>query len=1033
MSALLRLALWQLKNALRDALTNPRKLVPLVLVAIWVIGFGFLVTHTQVGSAPPTTLLSDFARTHRAEANAVLFLLLSLLVAAMLDRGFAGGTLTYSASDTDYLFLAPFPSRLVLGYKLLMPAPAILLAILYNVFVFRPPAGPALSALPAWATMAAFFACIGGYQNLTVAWDLVYGLGRSVPLRRVYLGGVVLLVAYTVFLRRRYGLAGVIGASEHGLLPLLFYPCRLVADATVGVGVVKGWWASGQLALFYLLTLALVLAPSVNFHEAAAGATERLARLQQAQRDGQFWLGAGASKRPRAPMSLPPLGRGVWAIVWAHLSAAAKNPLGNFAAPALFGIGLAVASLRTAAPAEEGSLLVGMAALYYLMGTTIGGGIFYFRRALLREPLIRPLPLPAEAVVLAEVLPRVLLAAPFYVTCGLFLLAFGGSGSALAAWVLLCLPLVSLCLSLLQYAIALSYPSLEDKLQAAIAQGVQLLLAILLTPVLALFLAVPLNLGMPPGPACLFFAAGVGLTALLLWRAATRAYRAYPPDGTFLLFTKTTAMRLVRPLLIIAVLLGLGLTVGLRVNKSLHKPPPPPRTVQTHLGDIVIQVSETGTIEPADKVDVKSKAAGRLLSIPIQEGQYVTKGQLIAIVDRSLIDPALTGDEAQLRQAQARLAQTKAEYALQVKQTSAAIVQAQAGLNTAQAHLAAVAAGARPQELDQQKEAVSRAQIAYDDAVRTQKRRQSLLGKGFVSQADYDASQVAVDTAASSLATAKQALLLTQAGPRVQDVNDARAQVAAARAQLDAARANEGQDAVKQSDIAQAVASVAQISGNIQQLQVNISDTRIIAPASGIVLKKYKEPNEIVQSATTGFSDAQALVATLGSRLEVKVGINEVDISKVHAHAPARITVDALPDAAFAGAVTEIAPASTNAFDTASASSTSSISKFSVKVGFARYDPRLRSGMSANVAIISQKHAHVVLAPLEAVPFTGTRGQVTVLKGSGVQEKRTVVTGLRSDTDVEIVSGLHAGENLIVSPLDGAARRKTNFSDGPGG
>lgn len=495
-----------------------------------------------------------------------------------------------------------------------------------------------------------------------------------------------------------------------------------------------------------------------------------------------------------------------------------------------------------------------------------------------------------------------------------------------------------------------------------------------------------------------------------------------------MLITKTNAKRLIKPLLIVAVLLGLGLAVGLRVNKSLHKPPPPPRTVQTHLGDIVIQVSETGTIEPADKVDVKSKAAGRLLSIPIQEGQYVTKGQLIATVDRSLIGPALTGDEAQLRQAQARLAQAKAGYALQVKQTAAAIAQAQAGLNTAQAHLAAVAAGARPQELSQQKEAVSRAQIAYEDAGRTQKRRQSLLGKGFISQADYDASQVAVDTAASSLATAKQALLLTQAGPRIQDVNDARAQVAAARAQLDAARANSGQDAVKQSDIAQATASVAQISGTIQQLQVNISDTRIVAPASGIVLKKYKQPNEIVQSATTGFSDAQAIVATLGSRLEVKVGINEVDISKVRAHAPARITVDALPDATFAGSVTELAPASTNAFDTSNAGSTSSISKFSVKVGFARYDPRLRSGMSADVRILSRKHARVVLAPLEAVPFTGAHGQLTVLTAPGHQEKRTVATGLRDDADVEIVSGLKPGEKIVVPPLNGAGRRKSDIN-----
>ena len=1026
MSILLKLTLWQLKNALRDALTNPRKLIPLALAAVAMVWFVYIVTHPSAGTVTVFSL-SDALQAHRSEAHAALFLLLSLFTAAMLDRGFAGGTLRYSASDTDYLFLTPLPSRLVLGYKLLAPAPGILFIILYNVL--RSPSGPTLSVLPAWASTGAFFACAGGYQNLVVALDLVSGLGRSVLLRRVYLAGMAFFVAYAVFLSRRYGVAGVIGFAEHGLLPVLFYPCRLFADSTLATNAGRGWSAAGQLALFYGTTLVLVLAPRVNFHEAATEATERLARTLQAQQDGQWWF-RGVSARSRAPMSLPPLGRGVWAIAWAHFSAAAKNPFGNFAVPALIGAVLAVIALRTSAPTEEGEMIVGIFSFYYLAGTTIGGGIFYFRRALLREPLIRPLPLPAGAVVLAEVLPRVLLTAPFYVVCGLILLVFGGSPVALASGTLLCLPLVSLCLSLLQYTIALSYPSLEDKLQAGIAQSIQMLLALLLTPALASFLAVPLSLGTPLGLSFSLFAAGCLLAAFLLWRAAARAYQSYPPDGTFMLLTKTTAKRLIRPLLIVLVLLGLGVTVGRSVNKSLHQPPPPPRTVRTHLGNIVIQVSETGTIEPVDKVDIKSKAAGRLLSIPIQEGQYVTKGQLIAVVDRSLIDPQLAGYEAQLQSAQARLAQTEAEYALQVKQTAAAIAQARAGLDTSLTHLAVVAARARPQEVAQQQEAVSRAQIAYDDSVRTQKRRESLLGRGFISQADYDASQVAVDTAASSLATAKQALLLTQAGPRVQDVADARAQVAAARVQLDSARANVGQNAVKASDIAQARASVAQISGSIQQLQVNISDTRILAPASGIVLKKYKEPNEIVQSATTGFSDAQAIVATLGSRLDVKVGINEVDISKVHARAPARITVDALPDTTFAGVVTEIAPASTNAFDTSGASSTSSISKFSVKVGFARYDARLRSGMSANVAIISQKHASVVLAPLEAVPFTGMQGQVTVLKAPGRQEKRTVVTGLRSDTDVEIVSGLHAGETLVVAPLDGAARRKSDFGGG---
>ena len=489
--------------------------------------------------------------------------------------------------------------------------------------------------------------------------------------------------------------------------------------------------------------------------------------------------------------------------------------------------------------------------------------------------------------------------------------------------------------------------------------------------------------------------------------------------------------RFLKPLLLIAALLVVAVLVGRTVFKSLHKPPPAPRTAQTRTGDLTLSVSETGTIQPVDKVDIKSKAAGRLLSIPIEEGQRVAQGQLIAVVDRSLIDPQLERDQAQLQQAQARLTQTEAEYALQVQQTASAIAQARAAVTSAQAHLAAVAAGARPQELAQAREAVARAQIAYADAERTQKRQASLLARGFVSQSAADTAQVAVDTAASSLDAAKQALGLLQAGPRAQDIADARTQVAAARVGLQAAQANRGQDAVKKSDIAQARAAVAQISGDIQQLQVNITDTRILAPSAGIVLKKYKEPNEIVQSATTGFSDAQSIVATLGSRLEVSVNINEVDIAQVHLRAPATVTVDALPGVTQAGYVSEIAPASTNAFtDTSSgASSTSSISKFAVKIAFTRPDARLRPGMSASVRIVSQQRKGVVLAPLEAVPFTGNSGQVTVLTG-GKQEKRTVKTGLRSDTDIEVMAGLRAGETLVVPAPSGEGRRKTDIGAG---
>lgn len=505
--------------------------------------------------------------------------------------------------------------------------------------------------------------------------------------------------------------------------------------------------------------------------------------------------------------------------------------------------------------------------------------------------------------------------------------------------------------------------------------------------------------------------------------------------------------RFAKPLIILLIVLIASGLIARRVSTSLHKPPPPPRTVAARLGDITVKVSETGTIEPVDKVDVKSKVAGRLLSIPIEEGQRVRQGQLIATVDRSLIDPQIARARAQLAQAQARYQQTQAEYGLQVQQSRLAVVQAlagqataQAGLNTAKTHLAAVAAGARPQELAQQQQAVERARIALADAERTRTRKSGLLQKGFVSQADYDAAQTAADTATSNLAAAKQQLALVQAGPRPQDVADARAQIETARAQLQsaqvqvaAANANVAQNAVRRSDIAQAGAAVAQARNDLAQLEVQLADTRIVAPASGIVLKKYKQVGEIVQSATTGFSDAQSIVVTLGSRLRVQVGINEVDIPRVRLGAPVVIHVDALPNLTWTGHVTEIAPASSNAFsDTAGAASgQNSIARFSVKIDLDVDDKRLRPGMTAAVDIVSASRKGVVLAPLEAIPGTGTTAAVTVLTSTGRQEQRTVTLGLRDDTDVEIVRGLQAGEKLVIAPINGKGRRKINIGGGP--
>lgn len=490
-------------------------------------------------------------------------------------------------------------------------------------------------------------------------------------------------------------------------------------------------------------------------------------------------------------------------------------------------------------------------------------------------------------------------------------------------------------------------------------------------------------------------------------------------------------IKAVKPWIVGLIVLVLVAALGVRLRGTLHRPPPPPRTLLARTGDIAVEVRETGTIQPVDKVDVRSKVAGRLLSLPITEGQRVRAGQLIATVDRTLLDPQIAQTRAQLEQAQARLQQAQAGYRLQVVQSRMAVAQATASLETAQAQMAAVSAGARPQELAAQREAVRRAQITLDDSLNTQRRKRSLVAKGFLAQAEADAADVAVDTARSNLAAARQALSLTEAGARAEDVNSARAQVNAARVQLAAARANALQDAVRKSDVAQASASVRQIAGNLSQLMVQVADTRIVAPASGIVLKKYRQAGEIVQSATTGLSDTHSIVATLGSRLEVQVGINEVDVAKVKKGAPATIRVDAVPGVTFAGRVAEIAPASTSSFPDAGGGGggAAGISKFLVRTAFPRFDPRLRPGMSAGVTILSARRKGVVVVPLAALSFTEDRGSVQVLRADGSRETRAVVLGLRSDTEAEVIRGLRAGEKVIVPALGG--KRRTIDVGGP--
>ena len=518
------------------------------------------------------------------------------------------------------------------------------------------------------------------------------------------------------------------------------------------------------------------------------------------------------------------------------------------------------------------------------------------------------------------------------------------------------------------------------------------------------------------------------------------------------------------------------------------------RIVSAETGDVALIVSESGTLEPVIKVDVKSRVAGRLSRFYVKPGDVIAAGQLIATVDPKEVAREVAGIAAQVRSARAGLEQTKENEGLIARQVALAVDRAKIGVQTAESQVAdaevsksdaainlrdailgvetaekryaQTAAPTRPQELAQAVASLKRADDQLDDQKRIVERRKTLLTKGFISQQDVDTAETQVRLQESDIQSARQRVALLKEGPRKEDIDTAKLAVDAAKIRVEQANIrvkqadikvsqakinlrtskvelqnqenNLGTVALRKRDIERSRADVAQIENRFAQQSVQLTETRIVAPMAGEVTGKYLEEGELVASATAGFAQGAAIVTIANlKQMQVRTNVNEVDVVKVKVGQPVEIRVDGVRNVTFHGVVASKAPASltssqAGATNTAASASSNQVVRFEVKVRVTDGDARLRPGMTASVDILLDRKTKVTKIPTEAI-----RPDETVMIMTGTKEKpiltpRKVTVGLRSDSATEVISGIKPGEKIEVPKIDAKDRRKVNFQDGPG-
>ncbi len=198
----------------------------------------------------------------------------------------------------------------------------------------------------------------------------------------------------------------------------------------------------------------------------------------------------------------------------------------------------------------------------------------------------------------------------------------------------------------------------------------------------------------------------------------------------------------------------------------------------------------------------------------------------------------------------------------------------------------------------------------------------------------------------------------------------------------------------------------------LNEAEVNLEYTYLRASFDAVVLTKNADVGDIVTPVGAA-TNARASVVTIADMdsLQVEVDVSESNIEQVKTGQPCEIQLDAFPDKRFRGKVHMIVP-------TADRSKASVL----VKVAFMDKESGILPEMSAKVAFLKRTITEKEQIPIKAVPVSDIvkykgHDSVYVLVGNRVKEKR-IVTGRRLDNMVEIISGLEAGDRIVLSPPD---------------
>jgi RND family efflux transporter MFP subunit len=342
-------------------------------------------------------------------------------------------------------------------------------------------------------------------------------------------------------------------------------------------------------------------------------------------------------------------------------------------------------------------------------------------------------------------------------------------------------------------------------------------------------------------------------------------------------------------------------------------PAPKVEVVRPASRDVVEVVVATGRVRALLQSEVGSETGGVVEEVLVREGDRVQAGQVVARLQRDELLEQLNAARAAVETATRELQQvSRGSLPEEITRARAELEQAEqvgrARLEAAVQRLRQLEAGGRAEEIARAQAAVADAEARRKQAEVDLRRTRQLFEAGALSLADVEKAETALESARAAEDTTRAQLALAKQPARSEEIKAAQAEVQSARASLEqsvkAAQANLQLLLRKplREEVEVARARLRQAEANVRLVEERLRQRDVLAPISGIVVRRNVEPGQSVLPGASLMSIASM------ERVEILMETDESNIPRLSAGQSAVVVVPAYREQPFRAVVTQVGP-----------------------------------------------------------------------------------------------------------------------------